>query len=87
MEAAPAAYALPTRVILDGSQFFVIYLFIYLLYFWLRNVKREKTSLPVWLIDKSGIEDSAIVCYTAVFSVVTQRSSQERYVTTLKTAV
>ena len=28
-----------------------------------------------------------IVCYTAVFSVVTQSSSPERCVTTLKTAV
>ena len=30
---------------------------------------------------------NGVVCYTAVFSVVTQRSWEERCVTTLKTAV
>ena len=34
-------------------------LFIYLLYFLLRNIKWENTFLPVLLIDKSEIEDSA----------------------------
>ena len=36
-------------------------LFIYLLYFVLRNIKWENTSLPVLLIDNSEIEDSAEV--------------------------
>lgn len=49
---------LPTRVILEGSQFFVIYLFIMV---FVKKYKWENTSLPVLLIDNSEIEDSAEV--------------------------
>ena len=51
----------------------------------LDDVERGCTSQMVELEEIAKIVHSHIVCYTAVFSVVTQR--EERCVTTLKTAV